>query len=483
MKTHAERSQDLKSKGYCFAKKSFVKGSPRYALECYYWRRIVMDEVHELAQAEDSLGGIWPLPCRCINAAGRWGLTGTPNVADLAGVHNLGLLLGVNVGTCDAANSAAFVKEFFSRSQREDPCHPPPIERRVTFKLSDDETALYRQMKFEMRTEIQRGDFKVMEALMQQISHYSLGQMAKGRDPAFALSAEAEIQDLMKRKRTELDKLKEKKTVEDGIISRANDKLRSLDQDSSIQEHLRRSQMLDARGRKEEAVDRAKAIQIKLDKLQKEINYFNNTVSELKEGKISMECCLCLQTMLPGDAVIAICGHSNCSTCMELLFNHPPVRCPTCRIDLDRTMCKRLQVEQIEHLDLSESCIGSAVVDNAVISAPIPCITEPNRNYSSFGTKISFIATQIATILEVSPNAKILVYTQWDALKRKLVAALKQFKMPCSTLEGRPEQLNSVLRSFEAPNTVKDSTSILICSLELKAAGLNLQMANHVMVC
>jgi SNF2 family DNA or RNA helicase len=93
-------------------------------------------------------------------------------------------------------------------------------------------------------------------------------------------------------------------------------------------------------------------------------------------------------------------------------------------------------------------------------------------------------------IESTDPLAKVLIYCQWDALKGKLLSALRAVKLGCLTLDGNPKQIASAVEQFSkqgkstsstGTQNIKGNSFILLCSLEHKAAGLNLQVANHVM--
>ena len=111
-------------------------------------------------------------------------------------------------------------------------------------------------------------------------------------------------------------------------------------------------------------------------------------------------------------------------------------------------------------------------------------------------------------------------YVQWDNLKRKAVAAFQHFNISCITLDGNPEVLRGKVSQFQQPIAAGASwmhqPRVLLCrceqtvptpcidgvfdtkclarcvyyrsplvfagSLELKAAGLNLHAANHVLL-
>ena len=113
------------------------------------------------------------------------------------------------------------------------------------------------------------------------------------------------------------------------------------------------------------------------------------------------------------------------------------------------------------------------------------------NQFSAHGSKISHIIAHLKHIHCTDPSAKVLIYCQWDALKSKLLTAFRDVvQLGCLTLDGNPKQIASAVQLFSKPgNTTlvtcssdndKDSSFILLCSLEHKAAGLNLQIANHV---
>jgi hypothetical protein len=59
---------------------------------------------------------------------------------------------------------------------------------------------------------------------------------------------------------------------------------------------------------------------------------------------------------------------------------------------------------------------------------------------------------------------------------------LHQARIAHSSLEGNPGELRNALARFEATpeSSHYEPSSVLVCSLEYKAAGLNLQHANHI---
>jgi hypothetical protein len=136
----------------------------RLPLELYYWHRVVMDEVHEFSAQTDRF---WTFPLRCLPAFSRWGMTATPPVADLEGVHGLGLLMGVNVGSSDRDLAAAFVQNCLRSSRREQCSYPSPVERFVPVTLASNEMTLYKQRNFDLRVAIGKGEPSALEETLQ----------------------------------------------------------------------------------------------------------------------------------------------------------------------------------------------------------------------------------------------------------------------------------------------------------------------------
>ena len=137
----------------------------------YGWRRVVYDEAHEFTCEPDTPGGlVWTMPLRCLRARSRWALTGTPPVYapplhfplhlfgcadvgscsyDLRALQRLGLLLGVDIGSCSAAPARVFVRNFFRSSERsEAPCAAQVVVD-VPVQLSAHELIIARAFKFD----------------------------------------------------------------------------------------------------------------------------------------------------------------------------------------------------------------------------------------------------------------------------------------------------------------------------------------------
>lgn len=247
--------------------------------------------------------------------------------------------------------------------------------------------------------------------------------------------------------------------------------------------------------------------------------------------------------MVWGDATITTCGHLQCSQCVQKLFTLPAMQpnntnnnnsatnnntsnsnssmqktglCATCRCSItmnDWSIIEKESYQQL-HLANTSSDDNNETIDNNNIqcdhisniqtnnklndsinmNTSIPVIKKPDKKYLAFGTKIAYIVSQIELILQVDPTAKLLIYCQWDSLKSKIMDAFNKLQLSYVCLEGRPETLRGILERFQSNGLSSNTnttllttttstinpTNIMLCSLELKAAGLNLQVANHI---
>jgi hypothetical protein len=101
---------------------------------------------------------------------------------------------------------------------------------------------LYRQRKFENFSAIRNGNTEIIGALMQQISHPSIG-ISHGSGSSSSNksaaqtdeSASAQMEGLLKKKLLEIDRLREKKQVEDDKLSNVSDRIKALEGNSVLQ--------------------------------------------------------------------------------------------------------------------------------------------------------------------------------------------------------------------------------------------------------
>eukprot|EP00392_Amoebophrya_sp_AT5.2_P006206 g6216.t1 len=110
------------------------------------------------------------------------------------------------------------------------------------------------------------------------------------------------------------------------------------------------------------------------------------------------------------------------------------------------------------------------------------------------GSKMQKLADLLTKIKSDDPTAKILVYTQWDQLKKQIYSALRLLKsIHCVIFSGGVSQKARLLRNaaknglstplmrqFANAEPGKRQADVLLLSMEVPASGLNLVLANHV---
>lgn len=164
------------------------------------------------------------------------------------------------------------------------------------------------------------------------------------------------------------------------------------------------------------------------------------------------ECSVCLNDQLPLKdwRMINRCGHVACEQClMDLLKQGDSARCPECR--------HAFRKADIKSLKQAEAGQASS---------------------EQFGSKLSMLAAELKKLREEDRGAQVVVFAQWDDLKRKAAAALVRLGLPVMTIQGNPSQRGKLLSDWS--QSAPGSSFVLLLSLKDSAEGKNLQMASHV---
>merc|ERR1719161_1019303 len=95
-----------------------------------------------------------------------------------------------------------------------------------------------------------------------------------------------------------------------------------------------------------------------------------------------------------------------------------------------------------------------------------------------FGTKLALLCQKIRELRSADPTAKILLFVQFEDLKRKVATSLQEFGIPTSQLHGSVGQRGNIISEWQ--NNATSATCVLLLSLQESASGANLTAANHV---
>ena len=290
----------------------------------FYWKRIVIDEIHELIQSEDffyaatayvtnitnldqqplqqttssssNTHRAWTLPIKCLRSYIRWGLTGTPPTTNLRSIDNLSSLLGVTLGTGDVTAAKNFIDTFISSSRRTECSYPTPVEHYIHVKLSLDEMILYKQCKFDHSEQLRVGNIQQLsayETLLQSCSHFSLGVHKRNNNSnsnSHVNNAESEMDRLKMRKEQDLKALQDKLDIHSLAYDRYVSQIRILDQDDSMREDDRRNKVVKILGKKEEELDICNTLKEQIKTIKRSLDYFMQTIQDIREGSKLPEC-------------------------------------------------------------------------------------------------------------------------------------------------------------------------------------------------
>jgi len=188
-------------------------------------------------------------------------------------------------------------------------------------------------------------------------------------------------------------------------------------------------------------------------------------IGDIEGGGESCEartCSICMDDDVPmRRLIITTCAHIFCRDCMSTLQQREQQRlsCPLCRGKLRASDCMPVALEV-------------AAASPAPSAAPASALPE-----AKYGTKLAAILAKLQEIQATGDNAKVLVFTQWEALRRKIRSAFIEFNVPFLELKGTSSQRDHLIQLFQSET---DKRFVMLMSLENSASGTNLTRASHV---
>lgn len=202
-----------------WAKNHSKKKRDGWCLERFYWHRLIVDELHEALGA-----GKWA--AHIINglfARSRWGLTGTPPVAEPDDVALLARFFQMG----PPSSCAEFVSEWVHSSTM--PWDGPAVEERViSVPLTAEERVLYRHARFERDKGIRNKSASVWEQLLQLCSHPSL------ESSSVAVSALDQVEETRRKKERRKIQLNNGIEKLQATMNDANSQIRHLQADINV---------------------------------------------------------------------------------------------------------------------------------------------------------------------------------------------------------------------------------------------------------
>jgi len=446
-------------------------------LQDIFWRRIIVDEVHELSQLAEG-------PMRIIQslqAHYHWGLSGSLNLTT-DGICDISPALGIELAiepdiVASAETISSFVQRFISRSPKETLNNIPVEEHLINVKLNQQERALYmdsckgqnRETLIGLCCNFNTGNRRTTSP--EQEIEFVLGAKVEEIDRTWQLFNKQLIQELRNSDLTkekichELADVFEKITYKEalqGIVESIEDnadimqsrRMRRKARATATDQQAKRSSELNSRVFKK--TELAKCIQSYI-KASGSWKFLETTLDVLQKKKELRTCIICYAEDLDlSKLVLTTCAHVYCMECVTELKNHSGFKqCSFCRHPLGE---KDVFI----------------VPDNAVNAA-----SPSDRRFLSYGSKMYAIWQKLSEIRKCDPTAKVILFTQWEWLRNVLRKVLTEFQIPFCVMEGSSAARTKTLDGFQNNPDAKEWVMLMELN---SASGCHITSANHVML-
>lgn len=467
-----------------------MKSTKFPVFELFHFHRIVFDEFHELVEAVQALKHPFREAaqslCR-IESSHRWGITSTPPLGSIEAIVAMASLFQVTLRPqVDAVTE--FVAKFVRRSSTM-PALVSLVQRKVLVQQTVHERALYLLRRWDGVSERDLLEFASTQWAWSAADVY--GQLRGSHDTAPLQSAQeickSKLQELYRPIHEFTAKLKEavfKFKYKNGEVNTQIRSLRNIMDEKSehelgkqlgsqkalqvlahfLEDHrLNKEPQLDPKsikgkdlgveGKRETIISLTRALGDEYNK----VLFFE---SSLDESDMGVQCPVCFNSYSRADGCIADCGHMACSQCWSAILGDNP-KCPICR-------------KAITEGTLITLSAGTEL-------KPVPGATRGGHQASSrtaFGSKMDCLLGILADIETQDSAAKVLVFCQFDRMKLCILKVFKEFDVKHVHLEGNTEQRGNIVRQFLSPTGPK----ILLSSMAVSPSGLDLSVANHVIV-
>jgi len=423
-------------------------------LEMFHFQRLVFDELHEACRiglSSDREELLQYHAVRELRAANVWGLTATPPISSADAVRTMSEILHVGpllpnyiceTGLHKYGESAACPDlsanleeaqrflDHFARRNTWDETAIPVEHHFVPVRHTRSERALY------LNEENRAGHG---ERLLRLCTHFEPDELENANGDAAGTVEATQL-----RHRQELQELADKLFPAKHELEqlRAQAKRRDLTAAEDAQRiHLARSVgQLESWHRDKESC----------------LTFFENTIKAMKLGKTvsdGEECSICLDDIVRSTLAILPCGHCFHRDCVTAVLKQTQALCPWCRAKVNNIERDVISIDECT----SEEEIGG--------------------QEARYGTKLAKVIEQARKIRSEDPQAKSVVFVQWDTLLRKVHSALVESGLPCLILKGNIFQRQQSLRRFE--ESPSEDHAFLLLSLESSTSGMNLTVANY----
>ena len=167
-------------------------------------------------------------------------------------------------------------------------------------------------------------------------------------------------------------------------------------------------------------------------------------------------CPICYDDMT--DMVLTKCSHIFCEGCMRRVIRDRPtnVKCPMCRTELTRK-------EDIGYLSAQKVVTTDGVY---------------HQHVQKWGTKMAWLVQYLHNLLAIDSDARIIVFSQWKRMLQLVGQVFVDQGINHVYLKGSAAQMGNSIRKFK---TSKDMRVIMLSS-ETCSSGSNLTEASHILL-
>jgi SNF2 family DNA or RNA helicase len=440
------------------------------SLHTFNWKRVILDEVHELGKITRSKSIITFISE--LRSEFKWNVTGTPFANGLLSYY---LLMGLNTtlrGECLHMDERS---NYISQSL--------PLFRRNTKE----------SIQREFGGNIIREHFKFLTFTQQEraiYDGYELNSKAYNFLIQICCHTElfAETKDLIKNCKTFEEIQQVLVDWNKNLLDTYNEDIQRTERNiaakvAQIEDFIREHGEGDDGGIDEEDLDSEEYYQDELTELKAQLgvlrksltmtkkhaenigrtyNYLKYTMENLKEN-IQNECCpICLDEIEKDKLTITKCGHRFCLDCISKVTNDTGsmtrVKCPQCNQLITE---KDIFVFKEEETTKEKDDEGEETLEKII-----------DRVKS---TKVGNIIHFLKSIKE---DDKVIVFSQWDDILSKVGQNLAKYNLKHVFCSGSVYQKKSAIKNF----STKSDVNIIMLSSKNAASRINLTEANKIVL-
>lgn len=175
---------------------------------------------------------------------------------------------------------------------------------------------------------------------------------------------------------------------------------------------------------------------------KKPLDFLERSMKELVGGG---SCPICLDELENGEAVsMTSCGHAFHEDCLEEVCKTRP-ECPNCRQQITEVYATKPQT--------------------------------PVDPWLKYGSKVKTVIEKLKDIMTEYPGDRVLLYVQYENIRKKLTSAFKEFEVPFLTLCGSARAQGAAIDRWQSGEDPRDFVMVLSC--EEHNSGITLTRARR----